>query len=104
MDELRPRIFRTVELLSSVGAEHLRGRGTRVWKVHEVVGERLSEETYVLKDTWIDSDRMREGHIMAEIRNSATKKEKELIEDALLTMEVHGDVYVVSVFSRVWEG
>lgn len=65
------RVFRTVRLISAVGAESICSRGTRVWMVREVVGDDLSDETYVLKYTWIDSDQLNEGDIIAQIRAGA---------------------------------
>lgn len=100
-DDLSPivlRTFRTTELISSIGAEAIRGRGTRVWKVNEVVRGRVNKKkTYVLKDAWVDSDRMREGKVVATIREDAEKqledeKEKEVLLRCLLTTLVEGDV------------
>lgn len=91
--EPRPRIFRTKKLLSN--SKHLRGRGTRVWVVNELVDGRAAEETFVLKDTWADSSRTREGHITAEIVESVTDGEdRKLVETAFLTTECHGDVHL----------
>lgn len=103
--ELKPRIFRTKELLSGVGAEHLRGRGTRVWAVNELVDGEVGEGTFVLKDTWIDSDRMREGLITAEILKSVTNEEdKATVESAFLKTEMHGDVFVDGKVDRTLDG
>lgn len=94
-EELKPRTFRTEELLSGIGAEHLRGRGTRVWAVKELIDGRVGKDTFVLKDTWIDSDRIREGYITAKIlRSVQNKNDKALVRSALLTTEIHGDVHV----------
>lgn len=90
---LKSRTFRTKELLS--GAEHLRGRGTRVWAVNELIDGKVGEDTFVLKDTWVDSDRVREGRITAEILQSVSNEEdKAVLESALLGTEIHGDVFV----------
>lgn len=92
------RTFRTIELISSIGAEAIRGRGTRVWKVHEVKKGRVdTENTYVLKDAWVDSDRAREGKVVAEIRKDAMKQlkdknERDVLLRCLLTTLVQGDV------------
>lgn len=49
------RTFRTVKPLHD-GAGAVRSRGTRVWKVKEVINgaEELESSEYVLKDSWID--------------------------------------------------
>lgn len=90
------RWYRTRRLLSNIGAEAARGRGTRVWEVvrldkhDEPVGP-----SRVLKDCWIDYDRTREGDIMKRIIDSArTPTAKSILEDCLLTVECHGDVYI----------
>lgn len=73
--ELNGKWYRTICLLSNVGAEALRGRGTRVWEVkelsehNETVGPSL-----VLKDCWIDSTREPEGEILQAIRASAERR------------------------------
>ena len=46
----------------------------------------------VLKDTWIDSDRMREGDILASLRETADPEGKQLLEKYFLTTICHGDV------------
>lgn len=92
------KTFRTTELISSIGAEAIRGRGTRVWKVHEVKKGRVNtKKTYVLKDAWVDSDRMREGKVVAEISKDAEEQledeaEKQALLRCLLTTKVAGDV------------
>lgn len=91
--EPRPRIFRTKELLSN--SKHLRVRGTRVRVVNELFDGRGVEETFVLKDTWVDFSRTREGHITADILESVTNEEdRKLVETAFLTTECHGDVHL----------
>jgi hypothetical protein len=47
----------------------------------------------VLKDTWIDSDRMREGDILASLHAAADEADKRLIEKYFLTMICHGNVW-----------
>lgn len=105
-DTEEDRVYRTEELISDVGADHIRGRGTRVWKVHEVLADGgLSSNLRVLKDAWIDSDRMREGQIMDEILSSTDDPEKKAqLEAILLTKETHGDVYVDGVADHTIEG
>lgn len=91
------RTFRTVKLLSSMGAEVIRGRGTRVWMVNEVIDGKVIEDiSYVLKDAWVDSDREREGTVVKSIEQDAKKlkdpDERQDLLDCLLTTEAEGDV------------
>ena len=74
--------FKTVDLLSNVGAEALRGRGTRVWMVRRWVDGAETGDAMVLKDCWIDSDRTREGDIMAQIVEEADAAEATRTEAA----------------------
>ena len=88
--------FKTEELLSSVGAEAIRGRATRVWSVRQWVGERAVGPPMVLKDCWIDSDRPCEGDVVEAIHASAKSKpaHAKVLEQGLLTTFTHGLVYV----------
>lgn len=88
--------FKTEGLLSSFGAEAIRGRATRVWKVKQWVGERAIEPPMVLKDCWIDSDRPCEGDVMEAIHASAKSKpaHAKVLEQGLLTKFAHGLVHV----------
>jgi hypothetical protein len=47
----------------------------------------------VLKDIWIDSDRTREGNILALLYAAANDKDRQLIEKHFLTTICHGDVW-----------
>ena len=48
----------------------------------------------MIKDIWIDSDRMREGNIVASLHAAANDEEKELVEKRFLTTICHGDVWI----------
>ena len=89
------RKFRTVRLISSYGAEPFRGRGTRVFEAVELDqnGEELGSNV-VLKDMWIDSDRKREGDILASIYGEAVGDERNVVQDRFLTTVCHGDVWI----------
>lgn len=94
-------VYRTKKLLSNVGAEALRGRGTRVWTAVEVSQNDKGEDIetgplVVIKDCWVDSDRKREGQILEEIRASAVADsfEAKVFEQCLLTVQCYGDVMV----------
>lgn len=95
------RTFRTKRMISSIAADTLRGRGTRVWEVTEVddKGKEKGNGTYVLKDVWVDDDRQREGDILQAIRDATKAKPKpkkwlELVDQFLLTTVEYGDVRV----------
>ncbi|KIP07792.1 hypothetical protein PHLGIDRAFT_12972 [Phlebiopsis gigantea 11061_1 CR5-6] len=95
------RTFRTVRLLSNIGAETLRGRGTRVWEVAELddSGKVKRGPTLALKDSWVDDERGREGKIIADILKAAEARGKDSLENLtmkkhLLTTVAFGDVYI----------
>jgi hypothetical protein len=48
----------------------------------------------VLKDIWIDSDRTREGDILAQLQSEANTEDKKLVEKYFLTTLCHGDVWM----------
>ncbi len=91
----KDRVYRTLKMLSNVGAEAVQGRGTRVWLVVRNTNGQLGTEQVVLKDSWIDHDRMREGRILCEIIGAAhTKELGPFVRNMFLSVECHGDVYV----------
>ena len=88
------RTFRTIQVISTFGAEPFRGRGSRVFKAIELDGNGEPVGTpVVLKDTWIDSDRMREGDILTSLRKAADDGDKKLVDKYFLTTICHGDVW-----------
>ncbi|KIP01905.1 hypothetical protein PHLGIDRAFT_321572 [Phlebiopsis gigantea 11061_1 CR5-6] len=96
--------FRTRRLISNIGADPLSGRGTRVWEAIELGGEDGEEmsgtgSTCVLKDFWVDNDRMREGAILAQIPVDANARgpesdEKRTMDNCVLNVLTYGDVHV----------
>lgn len=94
-----PVTWRTTELINQDNAADLRGRATRVWAVVKVVdGVEIPTQTGVLKDSWIDSDRVREGAVLDEIKGSELSDEdRSLFEDLFLTVLAHGDVLINGV-------
>jgi hypothetical protein len=48
----------------------------------------------VLKDIWIDTDRTREGAILAQLYDEANDQDKTLVQRYLLTAICHGDVWI----------
>ncbi|KAF8501187.1 hypothetical protein JB92DRAFT_882570 [Gautieria morchelliformis] len=86
---------KTVELIADFGADAVRGRGTRVWKALS----RQSDGTdmhVVVKDVWIDADRVREGDIrtMLEERASNDKTNKDKIAKHFVTVLFSGNVLI----------
>jgi hypothetical protein len=52
----------------------------------------------VLKDFWINSDRMREGNILRSLHEAADNEDKKLVEKHFLTTICHGDVRIEPIF------
>ena len=93
-DRGKPRRFLTRNIISSYGAEPLRGRGTRVFQVTEIDEEGRSRgPDVVLKDIWIDYDRMREGAVLAQLYDDADEEGRKLVRKHFLTTICHGDVW-----------
>ena len=82
-DKQRLRRFRTMQIISS-GAEPLLGRGTRVFEAVEINENRdPNGSPVVLKDTWVDSDRTREGNVIALLHTEANCEDRKLIERSI---------------------
>ena len=93
-DKQSPRRFQTRQLISSSNAGSLLGRGTRVFEAVEIDGNgNPNGSPVVLKDTWVDSDRTREGNVIALLHTEANCEDRELIENHFLTTICHGDVW-----------
>lgn len=88
----KPRVCRTEDLLSSISATSIRGRGTRVWRARmlDAAGNPYGEP-FVLKDSWPDSDRPREGDVLAAIGKDI---DPEVFAESFLTVMEHGDVHI----------
>ncbi|KAF9819009.1 hypothetical protein IEO21_02423 [Rhodonia placenta] len=87
--------YRTIRWLSDDGANDLRSRGTRVWEVCIFDKNKEGVDRFALKDQYIDADRQREGMIIHKLRNTKTDDAtRDIIDQSLLTVEHHGDVYV----------
>lgn len=95
--EVDGKWYRTKRLISAVGAESIRGRGTRVWEVRELDGPRGEEigNSMVLKDGWPDYDRDREEVIHDKILDAAEKNgQLEALKKHLLTVRAACDILV----------
>ncbi|KAI0086004.1 hypothetical protein BDY19DRAFT_996190 [Irpex rosettiformis] len=89
--------FRTTGLISSIGAEGVRGRGTRIWQGQTLVNGQMQpdRDEMVMKEYWVDSDRMREAEIRRRILEDAvTEEDRELLNRHLLTPLYSSDVVV----------
>ena len=103
VSKLRTVVFRTGEVESNIGAEAMRSRGTRVWRVRKIKsggglddkGGGLDDKVMVLKDYWVDHDRLREATIRQRILDDAENdEEKATLEKHLLTPLYSGDVII----------
>lgn len=85
-------------MISNIGADTLRGRGTRVWEVIELDngGKEKGGRTFALKDVWIDDGRAREGDILEKIRHTVKDRSRvlDIVNTYFLTTFTHGDVFV----------
>ncbi|KAI0689292.1 hypothetical protein BC835DRAFT_1308429 [Cytidiella melzeri] len=96
-EKIENQTYRTQKLINDDGAKALRGRGTRVWKVHRVVRNVVDfRKPGVLKDAWVDEDREREGDILEAIRDQKCLSEeaKSALKSLFLTPIARGDVFV----------
>lgn len=88
-------VYRTLDIISDIGTNTTRGRGTRVWKIVKTTDPK--GKTAVLKESWIDSERDREGDILKQLRDSAkTDDQKNTMSLCFLTVQVNGDVMINS--------
>jgi hypothetical protein len=103
-DDKSVRRFCTKKIISSFGAEPLRGRGTRVFEAIEIDkhgNERSS--AVVMKDIWIDHDRVREDAIVAKLHAQADNENKSLWRSffsLLYAMETFGRSRVSSTILK----
>ncbi|KAF7794452.1 hypothetical protein EIP86_005586 [Pleurotus ostreatoroseus] len=79
----------TEALLSDMGVESLFGRATRVWSARKLDSkEEPIGPLVVLKDSWVDDDRVREGDIYRQIQQHPETRQY------LLEVVCSGDVYL----------
>lgn len=89
-------VCRTTNLLDQESAAAFRGRGTRVWDVNVTIDG--VAHTGVLKDFWVDSDRMREGEILEKIRETQVpENDRDDFDATFLHVLAHGDVLIDGV-------
>ncbi|EKM53991.1 uncharacterized protein PHACADRAFT_196429 [Phanerochaete carnosa HHB-10118-sp] len=90
-------MYRTQRLVSSIGVETIRGRGTRVWEVKELDGHGKEKPgSVIVKDSWGDKKRRREEDINKDIRDTETIDEQhsQVLNGCLLTCLNSWDVTV----------
>ena len=93
-DKQNLRRFQTIQIISSSGAESLLGRGTRVFEAVEIdENGDPNGSPVVVKDIWVDSDRTREGNVLALLHTEANCEDRILINKHFLTTICHGDVW-----------
>ncbi|KAF8608075.1 hypothetical protein BDV93DRAFT_551941 [Ceratobasidium sp. AG-I] len=63
-------VYRTVSIISDLGATSLLGHGTRVWKVQKIVGGRPMDKFYALRDVWPHDDREAEHLIVQKVKEA----------------------------------
>ncbi|KAF5392138.1 hypothetical protein D9757_003221 [Collybiopsis confluens] len=73
------KAYTTVRNLADYSADSLVSRATRVWLVQDERGEQ-----YVLKDVWLDTDRLPEDEIRAKLLGDVLEKCGEVDRDTLL--------------------
>lgn len=98
-DELR--VYRTISVLSDHTARDVLSRASRVWKAVRLVDGEETGEPVVLKDSWVDGTREREGDVHAKVMQGilAAGREQEA-KNLFVTVQAHGDVYVAGSQDR----
>lgn len=95
--------YRTQRLVSSIGAETIRGRGTRVWEVKELDANKVEKsDSSILKDSWGDEKRLREELVNKKIRDTKNldDSQSEMLQQSLLTCLNSWDVTVETLWGR----
>jgi hypothetical protein len=80
------KVYRTVNDIADMSS-NLRGRATRVYEAYEV-GNKSTR--VVIKDSWVDANRPKEGDTLSEILDESSDEEKAMF----LTVLIHGVVTI----------
>ena len=80
------KIYRTTDIIANMSS-NVRGRATRVYEAYDVEN-RCSK--VVIKDSWVDVNRTKEGDTLKELLKDASDEEKAMF----LTVLVHGVVEI----------
>ncbi len=94
--KLKTVVFRTETLVSDIGAEAMRSRGTRVWTARKLGrhGE-VQGPLMIIKDYWVDHYMSREADTYARILDDAqTEADRDILKRHLLTPVYFGDVVI----------
>ncbi|CAE6522655.1 unnamed protein product [Rhizoctonia solani] len=71
--------YRTIHMLSDVGANSSVGRGTRVWAVRKLVDGVPIGPSYALKDVWVHDNRPPEHQVIKKIRQDQSDYAKHFL-------------------------
>ena len=80
------KIYRTTDIIANMSS-NLRGRATRVYEAYEVGNP---GSMVVIKDSWVDVNRAKEGDTLRELLKDASEDEKAMF----LTVLIHGVVTI----------
>ncbi|CUA78008.1 TBC1 domain family member 31 [Rhizoctonia solani] len=78
-DAQTTNVYRTIEMISGVGADSMVGRGTRVWKCQRVENGKPTGPFYAIKVVWVHPDRPAEHILLQEIRKEQPKYSKHFL-------------------------
>ncbi|KAF8585410.1 hypothetical protein K439DRAFT_1047266 [Ramaria rubella] len=87
-------IFRTTRVLAGFSADGLRGRGTRVFEAFRLDGDTMDDTPVVIKDSWVDVDRAKEGDIRSEFESEVEGEDKAKIQQYFMTVLNHGEATI----------
>ena len=95
ISKLQTVTMRTERVEADFGAEAMRSRGTRVWSGRILGNGKWGGKLAVLKDYWVEHDRLREATIRDKILDDVeTEEERETLSNHLLTPMFAGDVVI----------
>ena len=80
------KVYKTIDIIADMSSD-LRGRATRVYEAYDVEDP---DSSVVIKDSWLDVDRPKEGDTLSEILYNASDDEKAMF----LTVLIHGVVAI----------
>lgn len=80
--------YQTTRVISDFGADGVMGRGTRVFEVRlKSPDGKLDAESFVLKDSWRNCNRDREGKILEKIFSDLGERADEAKQYFLLSLK-----------------
>ncbi|KAJ3780163.1 hypothetical protein GGU10DRAFT_279798 [Lentinula aff. detonsa] len=95
-DTGKAKFYKTVRILADYAADSTVSRATRVWLVEDDKGDQ-----YVLKDVWLDMDRLPEHEIRTQLLDDVLKEcgpdDQATLKRHLLTPHICGKVFVNGV-------